>query len=99
MNEMQVKLGIRPKRHHAHYEDSHSYPRGTRHAWRFHNGRGASVIRNEMSYGSSRGLWELAVIGRDGDIDYSTPITDDVLGWLTPTDVRRILREIEALPR
>lgn len=61
----------------------------------FPNGYGASVI--DDGYGKESGLFELAVIGKDGGLDYSTPITDDVLGWLTAEDVAEALDRIEAL--
>lgn len=63
----------------------------------FKNGYGASVISH--GYGSESGLLELAVIdARSGRIVYDTPITDDVVGWLKPEDVRELLDRIEALP-
>lgn len=68
---------------------------------RFENGYGASVVRHNFSYGHEDGLWELAVLKwRDdglADLDYTTPITDDVLGSLTDDDVERILKQIEGL--
>ena len=68
--------------------------------WKFHfaNGFGASVVRHGYSYGSENGLWELAVIGTDGRLAYDTPITDDVIGWLTEERVSELLADIEALP-
>ena len=67
--------------------------------FRFDNGYGASVVRGPGTYGSRDGLWELAVThGDDWKSDYSTPITDDVLGWLTPVDVDLALTAIESLP-
>ena len=33
------------------------------------------------------GLLELAALDADGQITYCTPITDDVLGWLTPEEI------------
>jgi len=51
-----------------------------------------------FSYGSNLGLWELAVIGKDGRICYDTPITSDVLGHLTEEDVNSTLEQIAALP-
>lgn len=62
------------------------------------NGYAASVVRFRGSYGYEAGLYEVAVI-RDGDgICYDTPITDDVLGWLTEDKVTETLNAIEALP-
>ena len=62
------------------------------------NGYGASVVCSAYSYGGDRGLWELAVLGPDGSIDYDTPITADVLGWLAPSDVSDLLAQIATLP-
>lgn len=66
--------------------------------WQFANGYGASVIRHSFSYGGDKGLYELAVT-KGGDLCYSTPITDDVIGWLKPRDVAILLRNIQALPK
>jgi hypothetical protein len=72
--------------------------------FQFPNNRGASVVRHSFSYGASSGLFELAVIKFDGngpdswDIDYSTPITRDVLGWLSYERVGELLSAIKALP-
>ena len=67
----------------------------------FGNGRGASVVRFTHSYGGGQGLYELAVL--DGDmgesrIDYTTPITEDVVGYCSEDDITRLLSEIAALP-
>lgn len=55
--------------------------------WKFNfpNGYGASVIRNQYSYGGPEGFFELAVF-LGGELCYTTPITNDVLGWLTSDD-------------
>lgn len=66
---------------------------------RFENGYGASVISN--GYGRESGLLELAVVrfvdGDKYDLDYSTPITDDVLGHLTDQQVGETLERIRLL--
>lgn len=69
---------------------------GTQWLFAFPNGYGASVIND--GYGRREGLLELAVLNADGHIAYCTPITNDVLGWLTPDDVARVLDQIEDLP-
>ena len=64
------------------------------------NGYGASIVQHEFSYGRNRGLWELAVIKgnvEEWDICYSTPITSDVLGHLSESEVDELLTKIEAL--
>ena len=66
----------------------------------FPNGYGASIVQHAYSYGSSRGLWELAVIkgtAEAWDICYDTPITGDVLGYLSESEVDDVLASIEAL--
>ena len=63
----------------------------------FANGFGASIVKTPFSYGGTRGLYELAIIGKDGDITYDTPITDDVLGHLSEAEVTVTLAQIQAL--
>lgn len=76
---------------------------GVQKLFRFANGYGASVVRFSGSYGGTAGLWELAVIKFTGDgitdftLDYTTPITDDVLGHLSDEGVDAVLCRIEAL--
>lgn len=71
---------------------------GEQHKYLFPNGYGASVIRGRHSYGGDDGLWELAVFGKDGDLDYSTPVTSDVEGHLSDEEVNKLLHQIAALP-
>jgi len=63
----------------------------------FPNGYGASIVQGEHTYGGSKGLYELAVFGKNGEITYDTPITDDVLGYLSEEDVEKTLTEIKNL--
>jgi hypothetical protein len=75
----------------------------------FPNGQGASIIRytytnpidgltRSGSYGAQSGLYELAVLDKDGNRDYTTPVTSDVCGRLTEDEVTALLERIEALP-
>lgn len=67
----------------------------------FENGYGASIVRGTGTYGNEHGLYELAVIAGDNDewdLDYTTPITDDVEGWLSEERITDLLNEIAALP-
>lgn len=68
----------------------------------FPNGYGASVVKTPISQGGKNGLYELAVLRgteAEWDLCYSTPITDAVLGHLTPGDVTAYLNDIMALPQ
>lgn len=69
---------------------------GEQYIFKFANDYGASVVRHSFSYGHEKGLWELAVFF-EGHLCYSTPIADDVIGWLSPSEVDDILDKIEAL--
>ena len=75
---------------------------GIQYLAKFENGYGASIIKHDYSYGGDRGFWELAVIiyeenGIDYSLSYSTPITDDVLGNLTESEVNNYLNKIKSL--
>jgi hypothetical protein len=63
----------------------------------FENGYGASVVKTPYTYGGDRGLYELAVLGKDGHLTYNTPITDDVIGFLKEEEVTKILEQIQLL--
>lgn len=72
--------------------------------YKFPNGYGASVTRYLIakgwggSYGAEDGLWQLAVLNQSGHPCYNTSVTDDVLGNLTPEEVKATLAEIMNLP-
>ena len=63
---------------------------------KFKNGYEASVVKSEHSYGGRDGLYELAVF-KDGEMTYDTPITDDVLGYLTEEEVSETFIKIQEL--
>lgn len=66
----------------------------------FKNGCIASVIHGPYSHGGPQGLYELTVLKKRRDyweINYRTPITDDVLGWLTARTVTKYLEEINRI--
>lgn len=77
--------------------------KGVQYLFRFDNEYGASVIKHGYSYGGEKDLWELAVIKyTDSLYDkyllvYDTPITDNVLGYLTDEQVRDTLKQIKEL--
>jgi hypothetical protein len=63
----------------------------------FDNGYGATVVQGPHSYGGSDGLYELAVVGKNDEISYDTPITGDVEGYLSETQVTDLLIKIQQL--
>ena len=63
----------------------------------FDNGYGASVVSHEFSYGGKSGLYELAVLDKDGNITYDTPVTNDVIGHLTSENVTETMLFIQSL--
>jgi hypothetical protein len=63
----------------------------------FGNGFGASVVSHIMSYGGKLGLYELAVLDKNEELTYDTPVTNDVLGHLTPEEVTNYLIKIQEL--
>jgi hypothetical protein len=54
--------------------------------WVFHNGFGIYVIRGLGTYGAEKNLFEIAVL-KNNKLCYNTPITDDVIGFLTDEEV------------
>jgi hypothetical protein len=71
---------------------------GNQKIYRFDNGYGASVVNHSYSYGT-----ELAVLkfksenNFDFELNYDTPITDDVIGHLHEAELENILKDIENL--
>lgn len=63
----------------------------------FINGYGISIIKHDDSYGRADNKWEIAVLKGD-ELCYDTPITDDVIGWLTGPEVLDYACKIAALP-
>jgi hypothetical protein len=74
----------------------HPYEKGVHAIIEFNNGYGASIIKTPTTYGGASGLYELAVL-KDDDICYTTPITNDVLGWLNEQEINNILLDIQNL--
>ncbi len=64
---------------------------GWRLKYQFPNGYGASIVYNNISYGL-----ECAVL-KDGYLCYDTPITNDVLGYLTVAELVKALHNIKEL--
>ena len=63
----------------------------------FDNGYGVSVVRTSFTYGGKEGLYELAVLDSDGSLTYSTPVTNDVIGYLSEDEVSDIMEQVQKL--
>jgi hypothetical protein len=63
----------------------------------FVNGYGVSIVKHDGSYGREENKWEIAVLKGD-ELCYDTPVTDDVIGWLTGPEVVDYAKQIAALP-
>ena len=61
------------------------------------NGYDISIVRNSLSYGGKKGLYEMGIYKDDKMVD---PLGwgDTVKGWLTPENVEKELELIEAVP-
>jgi hypothetical protein len=64
----------------------------------FDNGYGASVVKGPYTYGGKDGLYEMAVLDNNGNLTYDTPITNDVIGYLSEDEVNDYLTKIQELP-
>ena len=70
---------------------------GVRSRMMFENGFGVSVVSHTYSYGGKDGLFEVAVLDKDGDLTYNTPVTNDVIGYLNPDEVTDIMEQVQNL--
>ena len=71
----------------------------------FPNGFGVSVVCGQFFYCSPKKnltdasmyrTYEVAVL-KDGSLCYDTPITDNVLGYLTPEEVSDVMKQVQSL--
>lgn len=76
----------------------HSIGNGVQAILKFDNKYGISVVKFNGSYGYSKDLWEIAILDKELDLCYSTPITDDVIGYLSDDEVTDIMKQIQTLP-
>lgn len=69
---------------------------GTQARMDFPNGYGVSVITGSMFYSTPDTPYELAIL-KNGRLCYDTPITDDVLGYLTKKEVTEVMKQVQNL--
>ena len=63
----------------------------------FDNGFGVSVVSHSYSYGGRSGLYEVAVLDSNDELTYDTPVTNDVIGYLTEEDVSDVMKQVQEL--
>ena len=63
----------------------------------FFDNRGISVVCGSWFYSNGVDTYEVAVLDEEGDIDYSTSITSDVLPHLTKDKVTEVMKQIQEL--
>ena len=79
------------------YAKKYDIYNGIGYVYQFENGYGASVVKHDGSYGGKQGLDEIAVLDSGGDLCYSTPITDDVIGYANEDKIKDTLDRIKSL--
>ena len=73
------------------------YMVGKKSRMHFDNGFGVSVVSHTHSYGGRDGLYEVAVLDKDGVLTYETPVTSDVIGYLSEEDVTDVMKQVQEL--
>lgn len=73
------------------------YMVGKKSRMHFDNGYGVSVVSHSYSYGGRDGLYEIAVLDSNDELTYDTPVTNDVIGYLTEEDVSNIMKQVQEL--
>ena len=63
----------------------------------FDNGFGVSVVSHSYSYGGRSGLYEVAVLDSNDELTYDTPVTNDVIGYLTEEEVSDVMKQVQEL--
>ena len=77
--------------------ETHGLGEGIQSKLSFDNGYGVSVVRTSWSYGGKDGLYELAVLDEHGNLTYDTPVTNDVIGYLSEDEVSNIMEQVQKL--
>ena len=73
------------------------YMVGKKSRMHFENGYGVSVVSHSYSYGGRDGLYEVAVLDSNDELTYDTPVTNDVIGYLTEEDVSNVMKQVQEL--
>lgn len=64
---------------------------------RLDNGLEISIVRNDLSYGGDKGLYEMGAMKPDGGMVHIEEWGDQVKGWLRPEDIDKELEILQGL--
>jgi hypothetical protein len=78
--------------------EAHPCGNGQRAKFKFYNGYSVSVVFGDMFYSNGVDTYELTIFNPEGDIDYSTELTDDVLGYQTAEEITKAMKFVNDLP-
>lgn len=62
----------------------------------FPNGYGVSVIAGSKHFYCGEGTYEVAIT-KDGELDYKTEFTDDVLAYQSPEEITELMTNLKKL--
>lgn len=82
-----------------HLEQERPHLGGVQRIYKFKSGYGLSLVNSPMLHAYPF-AWEAAVLGKDGDLSYDTPLTNDVEVFLSDDEanefIARAARELTA---
>jgi len=64
---------------------------------RLDNGLEVSIVRNDLSHGGDKGLYEMGAMKPDGRMVHIEEWEDEVKGWLRPEDIDKELEMLQGL--
>ena len=64
---------------------------------KFPNNYSVSVIIGDIWYSDGISTYELAILDSHNNLCYNTPITDDVLGYLSPKEITIAMKKVQKL--
>lgn len=79
--------------------EQHGWDKTAHHArMDFDNGYGVSVLHGGKYFYTEDNTYEVGIL-KDSHLCYTTPITNDVLGWQTPEQVTEIMEKLQSYER
>ncbi len=78
------------------YSFNEQYSKAKQAIMYFENGYGVSVLYGSCFYSSGIDTYEVGIL-YDGGLTYNTDITDDVMGYLTESEVTDVMIRVQQL--